>query len=197
MRGRVFWIAVAVGMVLGVGVEVSAEIYLWTDEGGIVHMTNQWASVPESARAQVSVRESTPPSGEGTPAVEPTIRPVESVTIRQPPLQMPPDLAPTPPIGAPSLSVVPYPHETSVLVPSSRPFGHSPKKVSPPFPYNVRLDPFDPNFVWVGRNRVPKETFTYPRVSLETQAQFRNRLRALERRPSGPQKTLPTMPARP
>jgi hypothetical protein len=197
MRGRMFWVAVTLGIVLGGGVEASAEIYLWTDERGMVHMTNLWASVPESARAHVSVRESTPPSSAGTPAVEPTTHPVESVKIQQPPLQMSPDLPPTPPRGAPSLSVVPYPHETSVLIPSSRSFVRRPQKVSPPFPYNVRLDPFDQNFVWVGRNRVPKDSFAYPRVSLETQAQFRNRLWALERRPSGPQRTLPAKPARP
>jgi hypothetical protein len=196
MRGRVFWMAVALGMVLGVGVEASAEIYLWTDERGMVHMTNQWASVPESARAHVSVRESTPPSRADTPAVEPTTHSIDSVTIRQPPLQMSPDLAPTPPTGAPSPAVVPYPHEPSGLILSSRSFVRHRRKIAPPFPYNVRPDPFDPNFVWVGRNRVPKDSFTYPRVSLDTQAQFRNRLRALERRPSGPQKTLPAMPAR-
>lgn len=196
MRAMVFWVAVALGMVLGAGVEASAEIYLWTDERGIVHITNQWASVPESARAQVSVRQSTPPSSTGTPAVEPTTHPTESVTTWQPPLQMSPDLSPTPPTGVPSLSAVPSPHEPSVLILSSRSFVRHPKKVSPPFPYNVRLDPFNPNFVWVGRNRVPKDTFTYPRVSLDTQAQFRNRLRAIEHRRSGLQKTLPAKPAR-
>jgi hypothetical protein len=197
MRGRLFWVMVALGMVLGVGVQASAEIYLWTDERGVVHMTDQWANVPESARAQVSVRESAPPSIEGTPGMEPAARPVEPVTIPQPPLQIPPDLTQTPPTAVPSPSVILYPRESSVLIPSSRPFIHHREKVSPPFPYNVRLDPFDPNFVWVGRNRVPKDTFTYPRISLGTQAQFRSRLRALEQRRSGPQKTLPAKPARP
>ena len=45
MWGRVFWGAVAVAMVLGGGVKAS-EMYLWTDEQGVVHMTNQWANVP-------------------------------------------------------------------------------------------------------------------------------------------------------
>jgi len=197
MRGRLFWVVVALGMVLGVSVQASAEIYLWTDERGVVHMTNQWANVPESARAQVSVRESVPPSIEETPDVEPAVPPVEPVTVRQPPLQIPPDLTQTPPTAAPSPPVIPYPRESSVLIPSSRPFVRHREKASPPFPYNVRLDPFDPNFVWVDRNRVPQDTFTYPRVSLDTQAQFRNRLRALEQRRSGPQKTLPAKPARP
>jgi hypothetical protein len=197
MRGRLLWIVVALGMVLGAGIEACAEFYLWTDERGVVHMTNQWASVPESARAHVSVRESTPPSSEGTSATEPTPRPVEPVTVRQPPLEMSPDLAQTPPTEAPSLAVVPYPHELSALIPSSRPFVRHRQKVSPPFPYNVRLDAVDPNVVWVDRSRVPKDSFTYPRVSLDTQAQFRNRIRALEQRRSGPQKTLPAKPARP
>jgi hypothetical protein len=197
MWGRVFWVATAVAMVLGGGVKASAEMYLWTDEWGVVHMTNQWANVPESARARVSVRDSAPPPSEGTPSMEPVARPVEPVTVRHPPMQMPPDLAQTPPPVAPSPSGVPYPGDSSVLIPNSRPFVHHPKKVSPPFPHNVRLDPVDPNFVWVGRNRVPKDTFTYPRVSLDAQAQFRNRIRSLEQRRSAPPMTFPTPPVRP
>ena len=68
MWGRLFGVAVAMAIVLGGGVKASAEIYLWTDEQGVVHMTNQWANVPESARARVSVRDSAPPPSEGTPA---------------------------------------------------------------------------------------------------------------------------------
>jgi hypothetical protein len=197
MWSRVFWMTVAWAMVVGGDAKVSAELYLWTDEQGMVHMTNQWTNVPESARARVSVRESAPHPSEGTPAMEPTAPPVEPRPVTQPPLQMSPDLAQPPPTATPPPSVVPYPREPSVLIPSSRPFVQHPKKVSPPFPYNVRLDPNDPNFVWVGRSRVPKDTFTYPRVSLDTQAQFRNRVRTLEQRRSAPQKTFPTAPARP
>lgn len=197
MWGRVFWVAMAVAMASGGGGKASAEMYLWTDERGVVHMTNQWANVPESARARVSVRDSAPPPSEGTPATEPAARPVEPVTVRQPPMQMPPDLAQTPPTVAPSPSGVPYPGDSFVLIPNSRPFVHHPKKVSPPFPHNVRLDPVDPNFVWVGRNRVPKDTFTYPRVSLDAQAQFRNRIRSLEQRRSAPPTTFPTPSVRP
>ena len=101
MWGRLFGVAVALAMVLGGGVKASAEMYLWTDDQGVVHMTNQWANVPESARARVSVRDSAPPPSEGTPATEPAARPVEPVTVRQPPMQMPPDLAQTPPTGGP------------------------------------------------------------------------------------------------
>jgi hypothetical protein len=197
MWGRVIWVATAMAMVLGGGVKASAEMYLWTDEWGVVHMTNQWANVPESARARVSVRDSAPPPSEGTPSMEPVARPVEPVTVRQPPMQMPPDLSQTPPPVAPSPSGVPYLGDASVLIPNSRPFVHHPKKVSPPFPHNVRLDPVDPNFVWVGRNRVPKDTFTYPRVSLDAQAQFRNRIRSLEQRSPTPPTTFPTPPVRP
>jgi len=197
MWGRVFWVAAAVAVVLGGGVKASAEMYLWTDERGVVHMTNQWANVPESARARVSVRDSAPPPSQGTPSMEPAARPVEPVTVRQPSMQMPPDLAETPPTVAPSLSGVPYPGDSSVLIPNSRPFVHHPKKVSPPFPHNVRLDPIDPNFIWVGRNRVPKDTFTYPHVSLDAQAQFRNRIRSLEQRRSAPPTTFPIPSVRP
>jgi hypothetical protein len=178
-------------------VKASAEMYLWTDERGVVHMTNQWANVPESARARVSVRDSALPPSEGTPATEPAARPVDPGTVQQLPMQMPPDLAQMPLAAAPSPSGMPYPGDSSVLIANSRPFVHHPKKVSPPFPHNVRLDPVDPNFVWVGRNRVPKDTFTYPRVSLDAQAQFRNRIRSLEQRRSAPPTTFPTPPVRP
>jgi hypothetical protein len=197
MRGWALWLLVALGMVLGLAVEANAEIYLWTDERGVVHMTDQWTNVPESARAGVSVRESSAPPSEGAAAGEQATNPVEPLTVKQPSLEMAPDVAQTPPTVAPSPSVPPFPNESSVLVPNSRPFVHQPKKPSPPFPYNVRLDPFDSDFVWVGPSRVPKDTFTYPRVSLDTQAQFRNRIRALEQRRSVPQKTFPTQPTRP
>jgi hypothetical protein len=197
MWGRSFGVVMAMAMVLGGGVKASAEMYLWTDEQGVVHMTNQGATVPESARARVTVRNTTTPLNDGMPATEPAARPVEPVTVRQPPMQMSPDLAQTPPTGASSASGVPYPNDPSGLLPNSRTFVHRPKKVSPPFPYNVRLDPDDPNFVWVGRNRVPKDTFTYPRVSLDAQAQFRNRIRSLEQRRSMPPPTFRTPPIRP
>jgi hypothetical protein len=197
MRGWALWLLVALGMVLGLEVEANAEIYLWTDERGVVHMTDQWTNVPESARSGVSVRESSAAPSENAPAMEQAPSPVEPLTLMQPPLQIAPDVAQAPPTVIPPPSGVPYPRESSVLIPNSRPFVHQPKKLSPPFPYNVRLDPFDPNFVWVGPNRVPKETFTYPRVSLDTQAQFRDRLRALEQRRSAPQKTFPRKPTRP
>jgi hypothetical protein len=163
----------------------------------VVHMTDQWTNVPESARPEVSVRDSSAAQREGTPAVEQATRPAEPLTIRQPPLQMAPDLTQTPPAAAPPPSVIPYSRESSGLIPHDRPFVHRPKKLSPPFPYNVRLDPFDPDFVWVGRNRVPKDSFTYPRVSLDKQAQFRDRIRALEQRRSAPHRAFPTKPARP
>src|SRR3954452_20794851 len=111
MRGKVFSVAVALGMVLGGSVKASAEIYLWTDERGVVHMTNQWATVPESARARVSVRDSAP---EGTLAPEPASPPVEPRTGTQPPFPVLPDLAQTPPTAAPSPSILLYPGESSV-----------------------------------------------------------------------------------
>ena len=197
MKGWVSWLPVVLGIVLGLAVEANAEIYLWTDEWGVVHMTDQWANVPESARPGVSVRESSAPPSAAASAGEQATSSVEPLTVRQPPLQMAPDVAQTPSAVPPLPSAVPFPGESSVLVPKSRPFVHQPRRPSPPFPYNVRLDPFDPDFVWVGPNRVPKDTFTYPRVSLDTQAQFRNRVRALEQRRSLPQKSFPTQPTHP
>jgi len=197
MRGWALWSLVVLGMVLGVAVEANAAIYLWTDEWGVVHMTDQWTNVPESARPSVSVRESSTAPSEGAAARDQATSPIEPFAVKAPPLQMAPDVAQTPPPVAPLPSVLPVPHESSVLVPHVRPFVHQPQKASPPFPYNVRLDPFDPDFVWVGPNRVPKDAFTYPRVSLDTQAQFRNRMRALEQRRPPPQKTFPTQPTHP
>jgi hypothetical protein len=146
------------------------------------------------------VRESSPVPSAAPPISEPTREMMSSIEprpVEPSPLQMPPDLAETPSPVAPSPSVVPDLRDTSMLIPDYRPFVHRPKKPSPPFPYNVRLDPFDKNFVWVGPNRVPKNTFTYPHVSLETQSQYRDRLHTLERRKSGPHKTAPARPVRP
>jgi hypothetical protein len=196
MRRRAFWLAAALGMVLGLAMEASSEIYLWTDERGVVHMTNQWAHVPEAAHSRVSVRQSSAVPHESTPAMEQAIRPVEPSAVKLPPFQIAPDFSQEPPTAPPSTSVMPYTDELSVLIPRSRPLIHHRKRLSPPFPHNVRLDPFDPNFVWVGPNRVPKDDLTYPRVSLDTQAQFRNRLRTLERGRAAPHKNLPTRSTR-
>ena len=99
MWGRSLGVAVAMAMVLGGGLKADAEIYLWTDEQGVVHMTNQWSNVPESARARVLVRDTTPPLNDDTPALEPMALPFESVPVRPSPMQMPPDLALTSPSG--------------------------------------------------------------------------------------------------
>ena len=197
MWGKSLGVAVAMAIVLGGGVKADAEIYLWTDEQDVVHMTNQWSNVPEPARARVLVRDTTPPLNDDTPALEPMARPLESVPVRPSPMQMPPDLALTSPSGALLPFDRPYTTDLPVLLPNSRTFVHHPNKVSPPFPYNIRLDPVDPNFVWVGRNRVPKDTFTYPRVSLDAQAQLRNRIRSLEQRRSIPPPTFRTSATRP
>ena len=185
MRGEVLGIIMAMAILLGGAWRASAEIYIWTDGGGIVHMTDQWSNVPEPMRPRVSVRQSSSVARDASPAPQPAreqMPRVEPQTVKPSPSQMLPDLAEMPPSAAPSPSIMPYPRDTSILIPDSRPFVRRPKKLSPPFPYNVRLDPSDRNFVWVGPSRVPKDTFTYPRVSLETQAKFRNRLRTLEQR---------------
>jgi hypothetical protein len=197
MRLRVMWLTMALGLALGLGMKASAEIYLWIDEQGVVHMTDQWEQVPESMRARVSVREGSDATGDAIPSSQQPTHPVEPPTVKQPPLQMAPDLSETPPPTGSSPSVTPDARDTSVLIPRHRPFVHQPKRLSPPFPYNVRLDPFDPNFVWVGPNRVPKDTFTYPHVSLEKQAQFRHRVRALEERRSSPRDPFRSQPSRP
>jgi hypothetical protein len=200
VRAKALGLVVVLGIVLGFPWEGKAEIYVWTDERGVVHMTDQWANVPESMRSRVSVRESSPALSD----VMPTSEPVGSVTLsaeprpeEASPLQMSSDLAETPPPTVSSPSGALDSRGTSVLIPDHRPFVHRSKKPSPPFPYNVRLDPYDKNFVWVGPSRVPKDTFTYPRVSLEQQAQFRDRIRRLEQRRSKPPKAAPTPPVRP
>lgn len=200
MRVTVFWLVGAVWIVLGLVWEVSGEIYLWTDDRGVVHMTDQLTNVPTSIRPRVSVRESSAVPSETLAASGEEGRPMISVeppTFKQAPLQVPSDLVETPVHAGPVFTVPPYARDTSALIPDYRPFVHSPKKLSPPFPYNVRLDPIDPNFVWVGPNRVPKDTFTYPRVSLEKQAQFRDRLRILEQRRSIQHQNAPVRPIRP
>jgi uncharacterized protein DUF4124 len=196
MRGWLVWSLWALGIILGSAPQANAEIYLWTDAQGVVHMTDQWANVPESARPSVSVRQSSAPPSQGAAPQDQAASPSEPLALQEPLLQMAPDVAQTPP-AASVPSVLPLPYDSSVLIPNSRPFIHHSKKPSPPFPYNVRLDPFDRDFVWVGPNRVPRDSFTYPHVSLDTQAQFHNRIRALEQRRSPPQKKFPTRPEHP
>jgi len=200
MRVTALGMAVALGIILGLAWEGTAEIYVWTDERGVVHMTDQWANVPESMRSRVAVRESSPASSDAAAPSEPVgsvMPPAEPRPERPSTLQMPPDLAETPPPTVSLPPVAPDSGGTSVLIPDHRPFVQRPKKPSPPFPYNVRLDPHDENFVWVGPSRVPKDSFTYPRVSLDQQAQFRNRIRQLEQRRSKPLRASPTPPVRP
>jgi hypothetical protein len=197
MRGSVLWLTIALGMVLGWALDASPEMYLWTDEQGVVHITNQWAHVPEAARARVSVRQSAAVPREGTPARELTTPSAETPIVNLPPLQMAPDLTQGPAALPPSPSLLPHADVSSWLIPRSRSLIHHRKKLSPPFPDNVRLDPFHSDFVWVGPNRVPKDIFTYPRMSLDTQARFRDRMRTLEKHRSAPHKRFPIRMSRP
>lgn len=191
-------VILTLSVILTWGWEARAEIYVWTDERGIVHMTDQFSHVPESIRSRVSVRESAPASSEAPPvpeAIEIKRPPVAPQTARAPSIQTPsepPEASPPPPSPVPS-----YPSDTSVSLSGDYPYVPRAKKPVPPFPYNVRLDPYDPKFVWVGPNRVPKSTFTYPNVSLDKQAQFRNRVHTLEQRQSAPYKTSPGRPTQP
>jgi hypothetical protein len=127
----------------------------------------------------------------------PAVRHVEPPALRPTPAPSPPELQQMPPTATLPPSHAPNFGHSSVLIPNSRPLVHRHKSASPPFPYNVRLDPVDQNFVWIGRNRVPKDTFTYPRVSLDAQAQFRNRLRSLEQRRANPPGKFQTPALRP
>lgn len=200
MRVRQFWIMGALGVFLSLGWEARAEIYYWTDDRGTVHMTDQWSNVPEVMRSRLSVRESSPAPSPIHPEPEPAeslLSPTEPRPVNPMPLQMPFDLGELPSSSRPAPST-PLPSEdASGLTLGYRSPVPRTREPSPPFPYNVRLDPSDRKFVWVGPNRVPKDTFTYPRVSLERQAQFRDRMRTLEQRKSEPRKAPTFRPGRP
>jgi hypothetical protein len=194
MRLRALGVTMAAGMMLVCGFAAGAEIYLWTDAQGVVHMTDQWVKVPEDRRAHVSVRESPaaadplPPSPppEGSQTRSPQARPLPQPAPQKGPA---PTVTPAPEDTSSDASSPPAAYDTrdsAWLIPRHRPFLHARPRIDPPFPYNVRLDSHDPNFVWVGPNRVPKERFTYPSVPLERQAQFQQRLRDLERQQSAP-----------
>jgi len=186
MRLRGLGLAVGLVMMLVCGFEVAAEIYVWTDAQGVVHMTDQWVNVPEAMRARVIVRESSAAPASVPPSPQPSAPqspPTQDETFPQPRQQIAPEPTATPvPEGTSSPPASSNIRDYSWFIPRHRPFIHSPKRVDPPFPYDVRLDPHDRNFVWVGPNRVPKDLFTYPRIPLEKQAQFQQRLRDLERR---------------
>jgi hypothetical protein len=177
-------IAIALVTTLAFGPEAAAEIYIWTDAHGVVHMTDQWVNVPEAMRPRVSVRDSS------ATAVPPTPQASLPQSAAPQPQAFPQQARPvvpetTPPPASDGLSSPPTTPEggnSSWFIPRQRPLIHAPKRKTPPFPYDVQLDPHDNKFVWVGPNRVPKELFTYPRVSLEQQSQFQQRLRTLEQR---------------
>jgi hypothetical protein len=191
MRGRALGAALALAVWLGSsGGAAWADIYLWSDEQGVVHMTDRWDNVPAPMRPRAMVREST---SRPEPAPSPPAPPVSQGQPTEPSLSRSPLPQGSPEVSEPSSAMVaplPSPHDR-VLAPSRRPFIPRPKRLEPPFPHNVRLDPFDPNFVWVGPNRVPKDTFRYPNIPLDKQAQFQERIRQLEQRRSSPGKALP------
>jgi hypothetical protein len=191
---RMIGFSLVLTIILSWSWEASAEIYLWTNAQGVVHMTDRWANVPESMRSRVSVRESsvsstsTPQPSSQTAAQTTT---PEFFTSTQQPLQMSPDLSESVRPSVTPPSATPYPSPASALIPWYRPFIRHPKKFFPPFPFDVQLDPLDRHFVWVGPNRVPKDSLTYPHISLDQQMQFRDRIRALEEQRSSFQKLFP------
>jgi len=191
---RVIGRALALAIILSWSWEASAEIYLWTDPQGVVHMTDQWANVPESMRSHISIRHSSM-SATSAPQLSSQTGPQtitrESLTSMQQPLPISPDLPESAQRSVTPPSVTLYPSPFSAFTPWHQPFIHRPKKFFPPFPFDVQLDPFDRNFVWVGPNRVPKDSLAYPHISLDQQMQLRDRLRALEAQRSSAQKPLP------
>jgi Domain of unknown function (DUF4124) len=195
---RMIGFGLALAIILSWSWEASAEIYLWTDAQGVVHMTDQWANVPESMRSRVSVRESSISSTSASPSSSQpgsqTTTP-ESLTSKQQSLQISPDLTESAQPSITSPSATRYPSSSSAFIPWHEPFIHRPKRLSPPFPFDVQLDPFDRNFVWVGPNRVPKDSLTYPHISLDQQMQLRDRIRAIEAQRSSPQKPFPQQPS--
>ncbi|MBI3330109.1 MAG: hypothetical protein HYZ81_25805 [Nitrospinae bacterium] len=182
------WISIAWGIVLVLTQAAAAEIYIWTDDQRVVNMTDLWTSVPEAMRSRVNVREGSLASISDHPSavlpVPPTRVPQPPTSARKP-LPLPPDVSEPPATSAtPPVYVtwdVPVPH---VFSPPSHPVIPHPKPSSPPFPYNVQLDPFDPHFVWVGKARVPREALTFPHTSFENQWKFEDRLRVLEQQRS-------------
>jgi Domain of unknown function (DUF4124) len=181
-------------IILGWTSEASAEIYLWSDAQGVVHMTDQWAHVPESMRSRVSVRESSV-SSTSAPQLSSQTGPQttipEAFTSKQQPWHMSPDVAESARTSITRPSVTLYPSPCSTLLAWHRPLIHRPKQFFAPFPFDVQLDPFDRNFIWVGPNRVPKDSLRYPHISLDQQIQLRDRVRALEEQRSSFRKPLP------
>lgn len=200
-RGLRGWIMLLSGIALAYPPALAAEIYLWTDDHGVVNMTDLWTNIPESMHSRVEVRESSRPR-EPEPQLsgrsERRTVPAEPLTLKSPPLEMSPDVSEVPVTTAPPpVSVKRRARHSHVLVPPRHRFSHHPKKFFAPFPHNVQLDPFDADFVWVGQSRVPKEVLTFPRISLDNQLKFQERLRALARQRSSSQTTPGPQPHRP
>jgi hypothetical protein len=193
MRAVMPWIALGLTVICGSGGSASAAIYLWTDEHGVVTMTDRWDNVPPAMRARVQVRETTPRSAPAaTPALPQPWPPRPAESTPQPPQIILVFAEPTPP----SVSSFEF-SDARPFIPRPRLFVRRLKRFDPPFPHNVRLDPFDPQFVWVGPSRVPRDAFRSPNIPPEKQAQFWERIRQLERRQTPGVKPFLSRPPRP
>src|SRR5262249_42783672 len=136
---RVIGRALALAIILSWSWEASAEIYLWTDPQGVVHMTDQWANVPESMRSHISIRHSSisatsAPQLSSQTGPQTTTR--ESLPSMQQPLPIPPDLPESAQRSVTPPSVTLYPSPFSAFTLWHQPFIHRPKKFFPPFPFD-------------------------------------------------------------
>jgi len=195
------WVMVVLTALLVYPTIIAAEIYVWTDDAGIVHMTDRWANVPPSMRPRVAVRESSEPRQTEPPAADTSqgpSPPSKPPMLQHPPPQLAPDTSGAPPGDAVPLDVIeqPAPHRHPVKQ-RLRAGTFQPRPSDLPFPDNVQLDPVDPNFVRIGQSRVRKDTLTYPRISLEDESKLQARLRTLQQQPPSSRRPPQPRPPRP
>lgn len=195
------WMVLVLAMLLASPAVVAATIYVWTDDAGVVHMTDDWERIPPSMRPRVAVHESSQPIPPEAPASVESTRPAPApkpLAGKLPPLEISPDIAEVPGSSPPPSAIAepqvthrhPLRHHARPSLPHARP-------LLSPFPLNVQLDPVDPDVVRIGQSRVRKDALAYPRMSLEDEAKFQARLRALEQRRLSSPKSPQARPPRP
>ncbi|MGH8058926.1 MAG: DUF4124 domain-containing protein, partial [Candidatus Entotheonellia bacterium] len=188
-------------MMLASPAGVAAAIYVWTDDAGVVHMTDDWERIPPTMRPRVAVHESSEPVRPEPPVAVESTRPVPApkpLAGKLPPLEISPDITELPGSSpAPSAIAEPQVTHRHPLRHHARPSLPHARPLLSPFPLNVQLDPVDPDVVRIGQSRVRKDTLAYPRISLEDEAKFQARLRALEQRRLSSPKSPQVRPPRP
>lgn len=147
---------------------------------GEVFFTDNPAAIPagEATRIQVHFRTPQPAAKPRPTAPSPATAPSLSTTATQTDSQTAEEAVP--PVASPP-PVNPEPHPEFV----PQPYFRQRDAFRPERSLVPRQDPYDPNYVWIGRYRYAKKLFHFPNVSLEQERELRERYGPLLGFPTG------------